>query len=82
MALQDAEVVPFEQFQYETQSISVDLGGESHSDIYRFLSQLHLKAPNFFASNVSLEGFGGSPSAKVTLQFYLAPELVSEAQEE
>ena len=67
---------------FEVQLLTITLGGDTHSQIYEFLSELHDTVPIFSIDNIQLSGFGGTASAKVGLLFYiLAPESEVEADE-
>ena len=59
---------------YETLSLSLALTSKTHGDVFLFLSMLHQKLPIFDVSGIDLAGFGGEPSADMTLLFYLSPE--------
>ena len=62
-----------EEVRYRTQPVTITAFGRSHSDIFRFLSNLHSALPFFRTGAISLAGFTDTPSAEVRLTFYLAP---------
>ncbi len=78
MKVLDQEVEVVDQLQYQIQSLDIDLGGQTHGDIYRFLSQLQMKLPAMEVSEISLGGFGVDEpaTAVVRLSFYIASEPV------
>ena len=78
MVLGDQDCEIGERLQYETQAIDITLRGDSHSDIFRFLSKLHAKIPSVEVLDINLAGFQGAASAEAVLLFYLAPEPVLE----
>lgn len=81
MVVLGKEIEPYTQFQYHTQSLQLKLSGESHNDVYYFLSKLHQRLPNVRVYDFDLAGFqeGETPSADLVLRFYLAPEPVPQA---
>ncbi len=67
--------------EFQTQSLRLELQGDTHRQIYDFLSGLYKSVPIVGIPNIILSGFGGAPAAKVDLSFYLlAPE--PDAEEE
>ena len=63
--------------EYESHTLDVRLKGNAHTDILRFLQELHRKMPGLRAGDPSLSGFGGTPTGNFKLRFFLAPERVT-----
>ena len=78
MILGDQDCGIGDSLQYETQAVKITLSGNSHGDIFRFLSRLHGKIPSVEVLDINLAGFQGGASAEAMLLFFLAPEPVSD----
>ena len=73
IVIDDQASITMEGLTYETLSLSLALTSDTHGDVNLFLSMLHQKLPIFVVSGIDLAGFGGEPSANMTLLFYLSP---------
>ena len=73
------QAVSDDLLRYQTQSLELNLTGETHSGIYDYLEKLHQRVPAVGISGFDMAGFtpGETPSAKVRVSFYLAPRRAS-----
>ena len=71
------EVLDDMEYQAQSMTLSVDAPPE---DLYRFLAQLHGKAPIMRVSSITMLNPGPAASAEIQLVFYLSPRPVSDAK--